>query len=151
MTSMIGFKHRGLRNNNPFNIKKSHFKWVGKKSQSSDPVFEQFDNMYYGLRAGMKLLVYYVNKGFNTPRKIIYRFAPESENKSELYLDFVCHSRGVWINPDVPITSIEVLCNLASNMIIFENGINLNTLTNIKAQPCDLFDLCNFYKFNLKK
>ena len=53
---------RGIRNNNPFNIKKSPNKWLGKKSVSSDPVFEQFETMDYGIRAGIVLLRRYVKR-----------------------------------------------------------------------------------------
>lgn len=53
---------RGVRNNNPFNIKMSNKNnWLGKVKHSSntDGTFEQFISMKYGLRAGVRLLKNY--------------------------------------------------------------------------------------------
>lgn len=84
-------KTRGIRNKNPFNIKLSHNSWLGKVSnaKNTDRVFEQFREMDYGLRAGMQLLRGYIARGFDTPEKIINRFAPSSENNTTAYLSFV--------------------------------------------------------------
>lgn len=82
---------RGIRNNNPFNIKRTQIVWRGELPdyEKTDKVFEQFKCMNFGLRAGIKLLRNYVRKGFNTPKKIIYRFAPASENNTTAYLNFL--------------------------------------------------------------
>lgn len=151
---MIGFSKRGLRNNNPFNIKRSNQNWIGKVpfAKSSDTVFEQFSSMYYGLRAGMKLLVNYVNKGFDTPRKIVERFAPRSENATDNYIYFICrNSRGLaFIGADEHIGDLHTLCMLASRMVRFENSCSLTLLENIRCTPNDLEKLCNFYSLTLK-
>lgn len=79
---------RGIRNNNPFNIKRSASRWLGKVpfSDSSDETFEQFDSIDHGLRAGMKLLCRYIqNYRLFTLRAIISRFCPDDV---ENYLDF---------------------------------------------------------------
>lgn len=83
---------RGLRNNNPFNIKISNSRWYGKlpKSKNTDGVFEQFYQLYYGLRAGARLLRnYIVRSGLHTLPQIISRFAPSSENDTNEYIAFV--------------------------------------------------------------
>lgn len=87
-------KTRGIRNKNPFNIKLSQNSWLGKVSneKNTDRVFEQFKQMDYGLRAGMQLLRGYIARGFDTPSKIIYRFAPPSENHTSDYLNYVLDS-----------------------------------------------------------
>lgn len=84
-------KTRGIRNKNPFNIKISNNSWLGKVSnaKNTDRVFEQFKQLDYGLRAGMQLLRCYIALGFDTPAKIIQRFAPSSENHTSDYLNFV--------------------------------------------------------------
>ena len=63
---------RGIRNNNPFNIKRSSSRWLGKVpfKDSSDQVFEQFTDIDYGLRAGFILLRNYIKRGDNTYQKI---------------------------------------------------------------------------------
>lgn len=87
-------KTRGIRNKNPFNIKLSQNSWLGKVSnaKNTDRVFEQFKEIDYGLRAGMQLLRGYIARGYDTPDKIIKRFAPSSENNTTAYLLFVLDS-----------------------------------------------------------
>ena len=91
---------RGIRNNNPFNIKRSSSRWLGKVpfKDSTDPVFEQFTDIDYGLRAGFILLRNYIKRGDNTYRKIITRFAPSSENDVDSYLSYLSDDFN-W-NPD---------------------------------------------------
>lgn len=70
---------RGIRNNNPGNIKRGSSAWKGKIPfvQSADTTFEQFTTVEYGLRACMVLLSNYYNKnGLNTVAKIIGKWAP---------------------------------------------------------------------------
>lgn len=149
---MVGFAQRGLRNNNPFNIKKSKNSWYGKKEVSSDRTFEQFTCMLFGIRAGMILLRNYVNKGIDTPRKIIDRFAPRCENATAAYLNYIVRdSRNItFIGADEVITSLSVLCRLASRMVQFENALTPISLANIGCDPKQLLQLCNYYKIDLK-
>lgn len=83
---------RGLRNNNPFNIRFNRSnQWKGKvcASNNTDKEFEQFISIEYGVRAGIVLLRNYIRRGINTPRKIIERFAPATENDLKAYLKFI--------------------------------------------------------------
>lgn len=150
---MVGFATRGLRNNNPFNIKKSKSDWYGKKQVSTDPAFEQFTCMYFGIRAGMKLLCNYVDKGFDTPRKIIERFAPRCENATSAYLSYIVRnsSGSVFIGADDVISSLPTLCRLASRMVQYENSLSSISLSNIGCDPYHLQILCNYYNINFKK
>lgn len=51
---------RGIRNNNPGNIKKTSDKWEGLNAdQSKDDTFCQFSDAKYGIRAMAKLLYKY--------------------------------------------------------------------------------------------
>lgn len=140
---------RGIRNNNPFNIRKSESNWLGK-IKSSDNDFEQFDNMVHGLRAGLKLLCNYVHDGFDTPFKIINRFAPINENATRNYISFVRSdslSRLPWISSNTKIDTPEKLCRLASRMVAYENGLNYAQIVNFGANPKCLFKI--FQEFNL--
>jgi len=91
---------RGLRNNNPLNIiKNKNINWKGQLCNSTDPTFLQFDTMAHGLRATLKLLhTYYVKHGCDSVRKIVSRWAPETENQVAAYINTVCKLTG-W-NPD---------------------------------------------------
>lgn len=57
-------KPRGIRNNNPGNIKIAGNKWLGKvpENQNSDGTFEQFFEYRYGIRAMILLLISYMLK-----------------------------------------------------------------------------------------
>ena len=47
---------RGIRNNNPLNIRKSKDQWQGMRREQTDSAFCQFENLAYGWRAAFKLL-----------------------------------------------------------------------------------------------
>lgn len=86
---------RGIRNNNPLNIRKGS-KWQGLAEHQPDKCFCTFVSMEYGFRAAFRLLRNYVS-GFGGTRKpcknihdIVSRWAPESENKTDAYIAFVC-------------------------------------------------------------
>ena len=86
---------RGLRNNNPLNIRHSASQWQGARVEQTDNAFVQFVSMAMGYRAAWRILDTYY-KHFETehcpftPRNIIYRWAPPEENDSEAYLRRVC-------------------------------------------------------------
>ena len=86
---------RGMRNNNPLNIRHSASQWQGVRAEQTDKAFVQFTSMAMGYRAAWRILETYY-KHFEelrqpfTPRNIIYRWAPPEENDSEAYLRSVC-------------------------------------------------------------
>ena len=93
---------RGIRNNNPLNIRRSKADWQGLVAPSSSPEgggnkqgydaeFCQFENMFYGFRAAFKLLFsYYYKHGLRTVQGIINRWAPdEDNNNTKAYGKFV--------------------------------------------------------------
>ena len=47
---------RGIRNNNPLNIRRSKDQWQGLRKEQTDPSFCQFENLAYGWRAAFRLL-----------------------------------------------------------------------------------------------
>lgn len=77
---------RGIRNNNPLNIRVGN-KWVGEVKKPTDPSFEQFSCMPYGLRAAFVILHRYIDVyKLNTISKIVSRWAPNSENNTLAYI-----------------------------------------------------------------
>lgn len=95
---------RGLRNNNPGNIRHDGTCWQGERVPSTDRAFKQFTSMAYGYRAMFKLLTNYARlHGCQTIRKIISRWAPPSENDTAAYIATV--SRLTGIAPDQTSTS----------------------------------------------
>lgn len=80
---------RGIRNNNPGNIRHGD-KWQGLAKEQTDTAFCQFSSMTYGIRALLKLLQTY-NKKYNidTIQEICSRWAPTNENDTAAYIAFV--------------------------------------------------------------
>jgi len=77
---------RGIRNNNPLNIRVGN-KWVGEVQDHTDPAFEQFSCMPYGLRAAFIILRRYILEyKLDTISKIVSRWAPSSENNTLAYI-----------------------------------------------------------------
>lgn len=118
---------RGFRNNNPCNIRRGAA-WQGLAKYQNDPAFCQFTTMTWGLRATFKLLKNYIS-GFdgriapcNTIRKIIRRWAPPTENKTESYVHFV--ATRCQVDPDevVWFSDRDFMVKLVSAMMIMESG-----------------------------
>lgn len=122
---------RGIRNNNPFNIKRSRNKWLGKlpKSLCEDKVFEQFSSMEYGVRAGLLLLRNYVNRyHLVTVQQIIERFAPPSENEIKYYVNYIFNTLGLLgADPkEVGIVGSDAFFALAHAIMIYESKYALS-------------------------
>ena len=83
-------KTRGIRNNNPANIRRGWY-WKGLAKVQTDREFCQFDSMTWGVRALLVTLRTYVVKyHLHTVREIITRWAPPSDgNNTEKYIEFV--------------------------------------------------------------
>ena len=93
---------RGIRNNNPLNIRRNPAnQWQGLRPVQADKLFCQFKSMKWGLRAAIKLLDNYIRRGAQTPRQIISRWAPPSENDTASYVRKACQRAG--LDPDFPV------------------------------------------------
>lgn len=90
---------RGIRNNNPGNIRRTGTAWQGMSATQSDPDFIQFDTMAAGVRALARTLqTYQETHGLRTVRGIVSRWAPPTENDTGAYIAAV--SRAVGVGPD---------------------------------------------------
>lgn len=116
---------RGIRNNNPGNIRwGADWQGLKKDGKSQNPSFCVFISPEYGIRALAKLLRNYQRLyGLNTPRKIINRYAPPNENQTQAYIQSVAQQLG--IQPDTPVDLNEeaTLLVFIKAIIRFENGI----------------------------
>ena len=125
---------RGIRNNNPGNLRTSDAHWLGKLSPSRDPDFEQFDTPEHGIRALAKvLLAYYQNHGLDTIRQIISRWAPPSENNTSAYVEQVCGQCGVSADQPIDLTVPDMLAAVTEAVIFHENGTCPYTVAQIDA------------------
>lgn len=111
---------RGIRNNNPGNIRLTNDQWLGMRAVQKDPDFVQFEAPEFGFRAMARVLRNYQRRGLTTIREIISTYAPESENATENYVRFV--SDRLNISPEVSLELETVLIDLIETIILFENG-----------------------------
>ena len=80
---------RGLRNNNPGNIRLGKTPFKGEIA-GGDKAFRKFENIIYGYRAMMIILHrYYFVYHLRTITQIIRRWAPENENNTQAYINKV--------------------------------------------------------------
>lgn len=77
--------------NNPLNVRYNPLnKWKGQIGSTKG--FCDFESLEFGVRAAAYLILRsYKRKGFKTYAQIIQRFAPPSENKTNLYFNYVCN------------------------------------------------------------
>lgn len=114
---------RGIRNNNPGNIEFGRFA-RSKGATASDGRFARFNTPEEGIAAMAALLRgYQQNRGLDTIRKMIRRYAPPSENNTKAYINAV--ARAVGIGPDQRIDLAarpDLAARMVAAMILHENG-----------------------------
>ena len=119
---------RGLRNNNPGNIRQNSDNFLGEVKPSSDPAFKQFESIEYGYRAIFVTLNTYQKKyGLSTIRAMISRWAPPKDNNdTEAYIRSVSAESGVPENSRITSTNKDVMIPIVAAMSRVENGVAAN-------------------------
>lgn len=101
---------RGMRNNNPFNLRWTIANWLGKTGQD-DKGFCVFETISHGVRAGIKNL----KNGYFSLRmsieEIVNKYAPASENNVDNYIEHICSYHKDFTPDYVP-------CNLRDYVLI---------------------------------
>ncbi|MEQ8605167.1 MAG: structural protein [Marivibrio sp.] len=116
---------RGIRNNNPGNIRHSPTKWRGQLAdQSADDAFVQFEHPIYGLRAMARILMTYQRKhGLKTIRAIVNRYAPPVENDTDAYARHVAKEIAVGLDYEIDLAAErEAFATVLRTMVRHENG-----------------------------
>jgi hypothetical protein len=114
---------RGIRNNNPGNVRKSNTPWLGLAPQQTDPEFFQFVDMAHGVRTIAMILETYSTKyGLDTVSGIVNRWAPPSENDTVAYVSAVASSAGVAPDDPLDLTDADTMFSLVRAIIAHENG-----------------------------
>jgi len=132
---------RGIRNNNPLNIRLSKDKWQGQRPPSNSPegekVFCQFSTMEYGWRAAFVILckTYYVKYKLRTIRDIVSRWAPANENNTAAYIRHVSDYTGIGPDRDLgdPQAHPTNWLLIGYAMAVVENGKALPAVPMLKG------------------
>lgn len=111
---------RGLRNNNPGNIKKTAQPWAGEIS-GSDPVFKSFKSPEAGLKAMSTLLNHYASNGINTINRLVRRWSATDQSG---YARHLATRLGIDVNAPINLRDKSVRGAIMQAMIEFENGRN---------------------------
>lgn len=117
---------RGIRNNNPLNIRIGN-KWLGEVPAPTDTQFEQFTRMEYGVRAGFLLIKRYIERyHLNTIFLIVSRWAPPSENKTDVYIASVEKLSGIPADKELRFYDNVEMVSLVDAMIVVECGRHID-------------------------
>lgn len=117
-------KSRGIRNNNPGNIRWGD-EWQGlvPQAQRTDKSFCQFISPEYGIRAMIIILRNYQSKyGLKTITGIVKRWAPPNENDTQSYIRSVARATGTDADKPIDLTDSRKLFPLLQAIIKHENG-----------------------------
>jgi len=122
---------RGLRNNNPLNIRHSADSFQGE-IKGTDTAFKTFISMAYGYRAAFVILHTYFSRGLNTIEKIVTRWAPPNENNTAGYVANVEKWSGVSRQKVLTLTDGADYIMIVAAMSFMENGRNAD-ITEVQA------------------
>lgn len=116
---------RGIRNNNPGNIRwGSNWNGLDESGKKKDKSFCVFIAPEWGIRALAKLILNYDRLyNVNTVKEIITRYAPSNENDTEAYIAHVCKVGGFEKDEELNVTDKEVMIYLLKGIILHENGV----------------------------
>ena len=124
-TKIMNMTPRGIRNNNPGNIRRSKDQWQGLRPEQTDPDFFQFTAPEWGYRALLKTLQTYRKKHkLQTIAELISRWAPANENNTPAYIRSVCREMQM---PSTCVPDVEdkdTMCALAAAISRHENGVD---------------------------
>ena len=113
---------RGIRNNNPGNLRKSSVKWAGKVDNPSDTSFESFDSMSNGIRASLRNAFTHWNRGKDTIKELISIWAPPTENNTSAYVATVAKSAGIPATKEFTFGNNETTAKVMYAVFLHENG-----------------------------
>lgn len=116
---------RGIRNNNPGNIRHwANWQGLNPNGRNIDSAFCVFESPVFGIRALARVLINYKKiHGLNTVRQIVSRYAPPNENQTAAYIQSVAKQLGVYPDTIIDIEERSVLTVFIKAVIRMENGI----------------------------
>lgn len=125
---------RGIRNNNPLNLRISNNAWLGKVKDNTDGAFEQFTSMEYGLRAAFINIRTIIRRrlqhgSYTTLAQLIHIWAPSSDGNNEAaYVVTVTKYSGIKANEHIVINNKDQMCALLAAMAHVECGQEISRL-----------------------
>lgn len=114
-------KPRGIRNNNPGNVRANpRIIWKGQSGIDEDG-FLKFSDSTFGIRCMAMVLRHYIEyDDIKTLHGLIARWAPSPENDVSAYVGYVAQRTG--INPYVNVSLLDQGLPIILAIIWYENG-----------------------------
>lgn len=122
---------RGIRNNNPLNIRKGCC-WRGERSVQIDREFEEFESLEFGIRAAIKLICNHINGSVSSHRpctnlaQLINAWAPPIENNTGAYIKAVEGMTGINRYQRIYANNREMVSRIVQAMAKVETGVSLD-------------------------
>ena len=114
---------RGIRNNNPLNIRIGNT-WLGERKNPTDTAFEEFVSIEYGYRAAFCVLRRYIRRyRKNTITAIVSTWAPSTENNTQRYIDFVARKLQISPSDIIDYGDKDMMVRLVAAMQLMECGV----------------------------
>lgn len=114
---------RGIRNNNPLNIRIGNT-WLGERMNPTDDAFEEFVSIEYGYRAAFCILRRYIRRYHkHTITAIVSTWAPANENNTQRYIDFVAAQMKISPVDDIDYGNKDQMTQLVAAMQLMECGV----------------------------
>lgn len=114
---------RGIRNNNPLNIRIGNT-WLGERPNPTDDSFEEFVSIEYGYRAAFCILRRYIKRYHkNTITAIVSTWAPANENNTQRYIDFVADKMQISPSDVIDYGDKVTMIRLVAAMQLMECGV----------------------------
>lgn len=120
---------RGIRNNNPGNIRKGP-PWQGLAAPADDGEFCIFTEPAFGIRAIAVTLITYQDKRkardgsrIDTVQEIIERWAPTTENNTSAYVSHMRSLLNVQPGDLINVHDYDTMRALVIGIIVHENGV----------------------------
>lgn len=116
-----------LNYNNPGNIKITSDRWIGAVYPGDSSTFVTFSSLPYGYRALYRLLRGYIESGYNTISRIIYRYAPPGDNNPTVnYVNYIQSATGIDKDTTISKTDYQAIFQIGYAISRFETGTNPN-------------------------
>lgn len=117
----INSQPRGVRNNNPLNIRKSPDKFQGEVLRLDEREFKTFSSIKYGFRAAFCIIrTYIMHHALCTIEKIIRRWCPD--DTADNYIKVVCHDTGLSPTEQLSFYNQGQMVSLVKAMARVETG-----------------------------
>merc|ERR1712061_412862 len=112
---------RGIRNNNPGNIRDFGIPWEGLAGKDNAD-FCKFKSAHHGLRALSRDMITKIGNGVNTVDKIISKHAPPNENDTSSYIKHVARVVSNGDRHKVLKADDITIASLVKTIVKHENG-----------------------------